>query len=263
MAGYIRGRGKRWGRTLAQDWRFFVRRDADGTRGILTDPDLGPQLGGQIGPLLDLAWPIGGRAPVPLAEEEARLDQLDGAILERVTAAGGLYLGRVTGAGWRQVLVSDRRGDAGLAGQLAALVTAAGFEPRLERRSGATVECWLGLQPTAADLRSEADLALIADLRRAGDPLTAVRPIEHRLLMPDGSAARACRDWLQSAGYEITGERRVELALRFLIQARHHGTPDPSAITPHSQALDAAARGFGGIYDGWTAAPSLPDRAAQ
>lgn len=247
---------------LVQGWRFFVRRDDDGIRGILTDPGLAGQLHDQTGPLLDLAWPIQGRAPVPLAEQEAALDTLDDAILERVQAAGAHYLGRVTGAGWRQVLVSDRRGDPGLAGQLAALVSAAGFEPRLERRPGAAAVCWQELQPTAADLRGDADLAQIAALRRAGDPLVTSRAIDHRLRLPDAAAARACRDWLQTAGYAITGERRDEQALRFIIQARHEGPVDPAGIARHSQALDSAARGFGGRYDGWTC-PAQPAGTQQ
>lgn len=106
--------------------------------------------------------------------------------------------------------------------------------------------------------KTQADQAIIEQLRRLGANLNQPREVVHYLYLPSQEASRQAAEALRSKGY-LTDERAAANAAEnppnpFLVKATCRTTLNPQNAQESRQLFEQLASFHNGEYDGWEAA---------
>ncbi len=197
---------------------------------------------------------------LPQDDELAALNQLEDLLCERIPPDQGIQVGRVTGAGRRDLAFYVSLSEDECFALMDDITAHTGYGLALMHREDLQRDhYWQLLYPTPADWQRIHNRRVEAQLRDQGDPLTEARDIDHCALFPSAEARQAfamqLRDGLLVVGQHEVQDREAD---RFVIELRHHGLPDQSSMRDLTQELVSLAQEQGGRYDGW-GCPVLAD----
>jgi Family of unknown function (DUF695)/Regulator of ribonuclease activity B/Domain of unknown function (DUF4034) len=197
---------------------------------------------------------------LPQGDELAQLNQLEDLLCERITPDQGVQVGRVTGAGRRDLAFYVSLSDDECFALMDEVTAHTGYGLALMHREDPRRDhYWQLLYPTPADWQRIHNRRVEAQLRDQGDPLTEARDIDHCALFPSASTREAftmlLSDDFQVVSQHEATDRDTE---RFVIAFKHHGLPDQVSMHAPTLQLVALAEAQGGRYDGW-GSPVLAD----
>ncbi|PIE17386.1 MAG: hypothetical protein CSA66_05915 [Proteobacteria bacterium] len=214
---------------------------------------------GEDYPLTTHPWFFGVRIPMtnknddglPSVDEAARLDAVENRVREASRVRDGMFVGRRTGMGNRDLLLYFPARPRGLDDRMRSSI---GQELLFISRPDPAWEGYQQLLPERRDWRSIEDLKNINALLDAGTDPAAMHQLEHAVetSIPKGAEALVrLMHKLDLVEVETAGER-PDLVVRGVQQ-----TPlDPDAILRVSWVLESKAPKARGTYLGWTAAPA-------
>ena len=190
---------------------------------------------------------------LPTNEEFPQLSALEDQLSAEVTKSGGLYVGRVTVAGYRyfHFFAPLSREDA--AALAARVGEAFGYELRVvvkedPKRSG----YWDDLFPSDRDWQVLQDLKVIESLDGHGDNNEVPRRIDHWAYFPTPEARNAFETWSVEKGFEVQSRLEPDDAkAAYGLQVFHTARPRLDEISIHTLGLMEQAKKLGGDYDGW------------
>ena len=193
---------------------------------------------------------------MPTASEFDVLDALDDAVADSIESNGGIYLGRITTDGVRQMRALVPQSSESISTALRAVGAAA------NRNITVSVEVdpsksayWDGLYPTATDRQVMNDMRVLDALRNSGDDPKKIRTVNHWAYFQRESDARQFGEWVSEHGFRnIVVERQGGEGLyanQWMVSMSHDGTMMPADISDYTVNLLWKAHELGGTYDGW------------
>jgi regulator of RNase E activity RraB len=120
---------------------------------------------------------------------------------------------------------------------------------------------WLRRAPKGERARmnkTEADRAVMGQLRYLGADLDQPREVIHYLYLPTADASQKAAQALRLEGYEVEEKAACDAAKKppnpFLVLATSEIVLNPWAVRQFRQLFEQLASHFCGEYDGWEAA---------
>ncbi|MDH5178160.1 MAG: DUF695 domain-containing protein [Gammaproteobacteria bacterium] len=191
-------------------------------------------------------------AGLPTNEEFPHLSALDESLEEAMVSLGGIYVGRVTVAGYRYFYyyLDDKEEQAvSLVDEKADL---SGYELEyLSETDQAKAVYWNELYPTEDDWQVVKDLMVLDSLADNGDNSDISREVMHWAYFANEEQALAYKAWVDAQGYRLVNLGKTEEDDRFVVQFSHTGTMHLGDITFHTISANRMARELDGEYDGW------------
>lgn len=214
-------------------------------------------------PLPSHSWFFGVRVPMaektedglPSELEERRLNTVENRIRERVRDRDGIYVGRRTGAGNRDLLFYFEAKPRGLDDRIRASI---GMEILFISRPDPD---WMGyeaLLPSPRQYRQIEDWKIVDGLLNAGAHPNATHSIEHRVVTSSPKGAEAIgklMEKLELEGIEISGAK-PEITVCGLQLAP---LVDIDPINRVSYVLETKSPKARGTYEGWSATPEFDE----
>lgn len=211
---------------------------------------------GEDFPLSTHPWFFGVRLPMtnknenglPSDEERARLDAVENRVRETLRTRDGMYVGRRTGMGNRDLLIYFPSRPRGLEDRIRASI---GMEILFISRADPRWEGYQQLLPGEKEWRSIEDGKLIAGLVNAGSNPDVLHELEHSVetsLNKGAEALAKLMEKLELEDVEIEGQRPA-LVVRGVQRARL----EPEEILRVSWVLEQKAPKARGTYLGWQA----------
>jgi len=211
---------------------------------------------GEDFPLTTHPWFFGVRIPMtnrdenglPSEEEAARLDAVENRVRETLRSRDGVYVGRRTGMGNRDLLIYFPGRPRGLEDRIRASI---GMEILFISRADPRWEGYQQLLPGEKEWRSIEDGKLIAGLVNASSDPDAVHTLEHTVETSLNKGAEALVKLMEKLELEdvvVEGERP---SLR--VHGVQRTTLDPTEILRVSWVLEQKAPKARGAYLGWQA----------
>lgn len=186
----------------------------------------------------------------PTGGEFDRLAALRERVTERVRAAGGDVVGRLTLNGHQYLIAYADLDEPTARAWLGALQEESGAElgwrirPDPERQA-----YWSQLFPGEDDWQVVLDRRVVDQLRAHGDRLEIPRRLDHVARFPTEAAARAFATWAAATGYHVDGVEAEGEGVSVAIS--HELVPELFAVARHTVPLRRRAVELGGAYDGW------------
>lgn len=186
-------------------------------------------------------------------EEYQQLCELEDELTRVVNEDNGLYVGRITVAGYRHFHVFTQRGEADWSEKLNLVRDLLGYELHCcctpdAKRDG----YWRDLFPSEDDWQVIKDLRVLEAAKDAGDDHSVSRRIAHWAYFAEEWKAKQFAQWAKDQGYRVQpvadtgdGDRK------FMIQFSHEGNLHLNDITSHTIAARRKASELDGDYDGW------------
>ncbi|WMW79618.1 DUF695 domain-containing protein [Undibacterium cyanobacteriorum] len=189
----------------------------------------------------------------PVAEEFAKLNDVEDFLCHSFGADQGVQIGRITSNGYRyfyfytsldQLRSEEIASEASkIHGHQIELI----YELDLER-----VRYWNELYPTEDDWRVIKDMRVHELLKEKGDSLTTPRHIDHWAYFDSCDQRDAFVNSVKSDFEQIEfGEIQNEEGIRYSVRLSHTGLPDYRSMNTITLKLARASRQYGGDYDGW------------
>lgn len=237
---------------LPESWLFFTTQRHGQTFGVFCNTALAEIIADRaedhLIAMLRCRIEVGG--PVLAPDEDAALERLANRMERLCTGAGGLFLGRTTGGGNRCHYFLLPKSRAALADDLVGLAEKAGYSALVKLSDGPPGAIYAAdLMPSPAEMRQALDAMAVTHLENSGDMSGAIHRVEHWAVFPDAKAAQGFAETVAQEGYELVPRGSAENPLA--VQFAHLGKTTLEAISPTTHFADAAARQFGGTYDGW------------
>jgi regulator of RNase E activity RraB len=241
---------------MSDHWEFYPRRIGDRAAFIFYDHDLGETID-------QLALPTALKIRVqfedpsdnglPKQSEFERLSALEDALGVRITAAGGIYAGRITTDGARYFhcfVALEHDAARRLIGELQrewGYELAFSLEPDLDRTT-----YWEELFPSSEEWRVIQDMKVLEALKGHGDDPSIARRIDHWLYFPQRTQRDRFATWAERNGFSVDntsddGESEVKYGL----QIYHTARPELQEISAMTRLLLRKAQELHGDYDGW------------
>ncbi len=221
---------------------------------------------GESYPLKTHPWFFGVRIPMtaqdkrglPPAEEETRLTAVENRIRELVRDRDGIYVGRRTGMGNRDLLIYFDGRPRGIEDRIRSSI---GMEILFISRADPEWEGYEQLLPTPRDWRRIEDLKLVNAVMDRGGDAGLVHVLEHRVtttLQKGAEAIAKLCEKLELSNIEITGTApELVVTAQQLVQLE-----DDEALNHVTWHLESKSPKARGEYQGWTTEPvfgELPD----
>lgn len=215
---------------------------------------------GEDYPLEDLPWFFSVRIPLvrkrenglPDAEESARLDQVENRVREFVRNRNGLYVGRRTGAGNRDLVFYMPERPRGLDERIRASV---GTDLRFIDRDDRGWKAYESLLPSVREWRQIEDLKTIRALENAdADPAKEHR-VEHTVRVPGPKAAQAVLRMFDKLELEDASTHGEAPEIRCVGVQRTR--LELESVHRMSWRLQLNVPKAKGAYEGWTADPEF------
>lgn len=214
-------------------------------------------------PLDTHGWFFGVRVPLaeksedglPSEMEERRLNAVENRIREKVRERDGVYVGRRTGAGNRDILCYFEAKPRGLEERIRASI---GMEILFMSRPDPDWEGFEAMLPSPKQYRQIDDWKTIDGLINAGANPNATHSIEHRVTTssPKGAEALAAlMGKLELDNVEVTGSK-PELVVTGTLLA---SLIDIEPINRVSYILESKSPKARGQYEGWSANPEFEE----
>ena len=189
---------------------------------------------------------------LPTHEEFPQLSSVDETLDDQISAAGGVYVGRVTVGGHRifyfYVDIAEEK-----ASEIVENVSVNTsyklqyvYEPDKERKY-----YWNELYPTDDDWQVIQDLKVLDALSEDGDIKENEREVMHWAYFPNESMCNAFTSWVKQENYVVHYSGKEEEGSEYLTKYSHTGTMNLGDITNHTIKSNRKARELGGRYDGW------------
>ena len=195
---------------------------------------------------------------MPTNEEFPALSSLDESIDDAITAAGGVYVGRITVAGCRFFYYYAEGPEDKITGLVDMAATLATYEVQyLWEPDPENKRYWDELYPTLDDWRVIQDLGVLETLSESGDNKSRSRKVTHWAYFPTNQSSTSFKSWVFQQEYELIHSGPVEKEdgddenQEYVVQFGHSGTMNLGDITHHTIGSDRKARELGGRYDGW------------
>ncbi|MCA9516528.1 MAG: DUF695 domain-containing protein [Myxococcales bacterium] len=206
-------------------------------------------------------WFFGVRIPMmgkeengmPTAEERARLDAVENRIREAIKARDGVYVGRRTGLGNRDLLSYFPARPRGLEDRIRASI---GMEMLFISRPDPKWDGYQQLLPGPREWRGIEDQKLIDGLLALEADPAAVHALEHHVETPIAKGAEAIERFMEKLGLE--GIKTTE-GKPFVVSGVQKSALDPESILRVSWMLESKVEKARGEYVGWTADPVVGD----
>lgn len=211
---------------------------------------------GEDYPLVTHPWFFGVRLPMtnrnedglPSEEEAARLDAVENRVRETLRSRDGVYVGRRTGMGNRDLLIYFPVRPRGLEDRIRASI---GMEILFISRSDPRWEGYQQLLPGEKDWRSIEDGKLIAGLLNANTDPKAEHLLEHTVATSLNKGAEALVGLMEKLELEdisVDGERPA-----LVVRGTQRTRLDPEQVLRVSWVLEQKAPKARGSYLGWEA----------
>ncbi|PKN55609.1 MAG: hypothetical protein CVU56_20425 [Deltaproteobacteria bacterium HGW-Deltaproteobacteria-14] len=211
---------------------------------------------GEDYPLVTHPWFFGVRIPMtnrnedglPSEEEAARLDLVENRVRETLRSRDGVYVGRRTGMGNRDLLIYFPVRPRGLEDRIRASI---GMEILFISRADPRWEGYQQLLPGEKDWRSIEDAKLIAGLLNANTDPKAEHHLEHSVetsLNKGAEALVGLMEKLELDDVAVEGERPA-----LIVRGTQRTMLDPEQILRVSWVLEQKAPKARGTYLGWQA----------
>lgn len=189
---------------------------------------------------------------MPTNEEFPQLSSIDNALDDQISAAGGVYVGRVTVGGYRffyfYVDITEKK-----ASEIIESVSSSTsyklqyvYEPDEDRKY-----YWSELYPTDDDWQVIRDLKVLDALADSGDISEKEREVMHWAYFPKESMCKTFTTWVKSENYVVHYSGKEEEGSEYLTRYSHNGTMNLGDITSHTIRSNRKAKELGGRYDGW------------
>ncbi|BDY05085.1 hypothetical protein F0521_21260 [Ferrimonas sp. YFM] len=189
---------------------------------------------------------------LPPNEEYPQLQDVDEALDEEISSAGGVYVGRLTVDGHRYFYfyVGFPESQASDIVRRVATLTRYRLQYVYELDEEKT-NYWNELYPTVDDWQVIKDLDVLDRLAEHGDVKERKREVMHWAYLPNEVVGREFADWAKSEHYVVHFSGKEEDGSEWLTQYSHVGTMTLADITSHTIKSNRKARELGGRYDGW------------
>lgn len=213
---------------------------------------------GEDFPLTTHPWFFGVRIPMtnknedglPSDEEATRLDAVENRVRETLRSRDGVYVGRRTGQGNRDLLIYFPTRPRGLEDRIRASI---GMEILFISRADPNWEGYQQLLPGEKEWRRIEDGKTIAALINANTDLKAVHVVEHSVETSLAKGAEALKGLMEKLELEeitIEGERPL-----LIVRGLQRTLLESDAILRVSWVLEQKAPKARGNYLGWQAEP--------
>ncbi|TNF30808.1 MAG: DUF695 domain-containing protein [Deltaproteobacteria bacterium] len=211
---------------------------------------------GEDYPLTTHPWFFGVRIPMtnknenglPSEEESSRLDAVENRVRETLRSRDGMYVGRRTGMGNRDLLIYFPSRPRGLEDRIRASM---GMEILFISRMDPRWEGYQQLLPGEKEWRSIEDGKLISGLLNAGSDPEAEHRLEHSVETSLNKGAEALvklMEKLELEDVEVEGERPT-----LVVRGTQRTRLEPEEILRVSWVLEQKAPKARGSYLGWQA----------
>lgn len=221
---------------------------------------------GEDYPLTTHPWFFGVRIPMtnknedglPSKEEADRLDTVENRIRENLRSRDGVYVGRRTGLGNRDLLIYFPARPRGLEDRIRASI---GMEILFISRADPSWEGYQQLLPDERDWRRIEDQKTINALLNADTDPAMVHELEHVVETSIAKGAEAIKGLMQRLELEeivIEGERPS-----LLVRGIQRTPLDTEAIFRVTWNLESKAPKARGSYQGWQAEPVTNEDSAS
>jgi len=191
---------------------------------------------------------------LPTNEEFPALCALDESLDTAITAAGGVYVGRIAVGGHRYFYYYADGREQSFTALIDRAAEESGYrlqhlwEPDPDKKN-----YWDDLYPTADDWRVIKDLGVLEALGERGDNKDTSREVLHWAYFPSSESAEGFKSWVLAQSYKLihVGPADGGDGEDYLVQYSHSGTMSLGDITHHTIGSGRKARELGGRYDGW------------
>lgn len=207
-------------------------------------------------------WFFGVRIPMmgkeengmPTAEERTRLDAVENRIREAIKAREGVYVGRRTGLGNRDLLSYFPARPRGLEDRIRASI---GMEMLFISRPDPKWDGYQQLLPGPREWRGIEDQKLIDGLlAREADP-AAIHALAHHVETTSAKGAEAIERFMEKLGLtDLTSATEGKLTV---VSGVQQSALDPESILRVSWMLQSKVAKARGDYLGWSAEPVVGD----
>jgi len=237
-----------------EHWATYPRQQDGHSTSILYDEAVSDTLKASSPPRNLLKIQIPFKKPhangMPTNEEFPHLNAAEDTMVAEIRRNSGLYVGRITKSGYRDLYVYTSE-------------TAQIWEPRIRAISAQTgypftysitsdekySGYWHDLYPGEDDRQVVEDIKVLEILKRAGDQPSEARTIDHWAYFDTKANAEVFAAWLKEQGYSGM-DLRVQKD-RYCVQFSHTGTTQLNDISAHTVALRRKTSELSGDYDGW------------
>jgi regulator of RNase E activity RraB len=237
---------------MSEDWDFYFARVDDEIASLYVDLGIARDAPLASHPLL--GWVrVEMQDPRPDGlSSDAEFDALiaiEDGLLATLDQVGAIFVGRNTSSGQRDFYFYMSDAGAFEFAARALLESHPDYRFDLGTRPDAEWSSYFNfLSPSEAERQRIRNRHVREALSRHGDCLTAVRPIDHMIILPDASAREAFIAQAAADGFTIESQGSTEEGEAYVNIAREDR---PAEIDTVVLKLVEASRELGGHYDGW------------
>ena len=167
---------------------------------------------------------------------------------------GGVYVGRVTGAGYRTYFCYTAYAQEDASALAEHLILQSGYEIGMHLAPDAKKTAyWDAIYPENHERQAVSDMRVIEQLEAYNDNLAAPRRIDHFAYFDSRQQIEMFASWARQNGFMIEQMTapNAEVAQHMLV-FHHDCRPLPEEISSHTSSVAANANRLGGEYGGWT-----------
>lgn len=189
---------------------------------------------------------------LPTNEEFPFLKEVDEKLEEGIADIGGVYVGRITVAGYRFFYFYTDTNEIEAKKVVDTVAGSSGYSFEIKWEPDQEKKKYLDeLYPTSDDWQVISDLKVLDALADDGDDHNKERNVDHWAYFPTSEDASKFKEWVVAEGYNLKSMELTEDKKQYLVQYSHIGTMNLGDITHHTISSNRKARELNGDYDGW------------